>query len=422
MADPLSVLGHFLSIRSERGLPREKIAELQGRRLARVLEAASRTAHYGPLLQSSGAAASAFGSLAALPTTRKEHVRASPESFLPQGGPPSFQRFTTSGSTGIPLVVHFDREAAHERIACGYVSGMEFGRRPFDRLASLYEVPSPLHPLRGPLFFPEMSLSILDGPKTNFARLLRWKPHVISSFPSVVAILARMNLAQPRPLRLKAVHTRGEALPPSLRAAIEKSFSCRVHDQYGLNEIGLVAWECALGSMHVNAGSSIVEIMDSRGRPRKSGKGELVVTGLINRAMPLLRYLSGDTAEWGRPCGCGSAMPVLKSLEGRNDDFIMLPSGRPCSPTIIDPMSNSPDLLEYQLVQESDGTLVFRFIPRDGARTESIEGAVRSLVARGCEGEPVKLEFESVGVIRRGRTGKLKTVVSKMRGVRSDGD
>lgn len=67
-------------------------------------------------------------------------------------------------------------------------------------------------------------------------------------------------------------------------------------------ETGVVASSCSVGTMHAHARSHVVEIVD----------GELVVTPLGARAMPLLRWAAGIEAAWlGKPCSCGSELPGI---------------------------------------------------------------------------------------------------------------
>ena len=58
--------------------------------------------------------------------------------------------------------------------------------------------------------------------------------------------------------------------------------------------------------------------------------GEIVATGLLNDAMPLIRYRVGDYAAWAvnEKCPCGNSNPVIKNLEGRLDDYLLTSDGR----------------------------------------------------------------------------------------------
>ena len=103
-----------------------------------------------------------------------------------------------------------------------------------------------------------------------------------------------------------------------MREHIERSFGCPIHQNYGLNEIGLVATRCDAGRYHVHSEHCIVEIVGPDGRSVAPGEtGRLIVTGLNNWAMPLLRYDADDlgTAVEG-PCPCGRTLPSFGDVVG----------------------------------------------------------------------------------------------------------
>jgi hypothetical protein len=67
-------------------------------------------------------------------------------------------------------------------------------------------------------------------------------------------------------------------------------------------QTGVVASSCSVGTMHAHTRSHVVEMVD----------GELVVTPLGARAMPLLRWATRIEAAWlGEPCSCGSELPGI---------------------------------------------------------------------------------------------------------------
>jgi len=65
------------------------------------------------------------------------------------------------------------------------------------------------------------------------------------------------------------------------------------------------------------------------GSPTDRGElGEVVITSLINFAMPLIRYRIGDMAAWGEEeCACGRAWPLLKEVAGRTRDLFVKRDG-----------------------------------------------------------------------------------------------
>jgi phenylacetate-coenzyme A ligase PaaK-like adenylate-forming protein len=77
--------------------------------------------------------------------------------------------------------------------------------------------------------------------------------------------------------------------------------------------------------MHLRDDEFYVEIIDPKTlQPLPDGEmGEIVLTSLKERAMPLIRYRTGDIGTLlTTPCTCGGALPRLGRVEGRlSGDF-----------------------------------------------------------------------------------------------------
>jgi phenylacetate-CoA ligase len=115
----------------------------------------------------------------------------------------------------------------------------------------------------------------------------------------------------------------------ALRAAIERAFAARAHDIYGLSEIigPGVAGECeARSGLHVCDDHFLPEIVDpATGAVQPPGvEGELVLTTLTKRAVPMIRYRTGDiTRLTTEPCACGRTSARIARLKGRADDMLI---------------------------------------------------------------------------------------------------
>ncbi len=413
--DILALLRHLASAKREQWMDADSLERLQSQRLSAILESSRAIPAYAASVgKALSGSAAPMEALRSLPVVGKRAVQASPESFLhPRSARGGLTRLTTSGSTGIPLQVFLDSGAMAARVAQIYAVTTEFGRSPFDVMATLYERPSIIHPLRKHTIFRELPLSIFSDERDSLARMSAAGASIVSSFPSVIASLAHANAPG---LGLKAAYCTGETLTPRCRKEISESFGCEVFDQYGLNEAGLVAWECPEEHrLHINSGSCIVEVLDDAGKPARRGAGEIVVTSLISRAMPFIRYSTGDRGRLGGRCRCGRGLPVLEQVEGRKDDLIVLPSGRERSAAFIDALSELPELKCYQLVQESESRLLLRYVPAGGDIGPKTRQAANAIISRGCLGEPLSVEFERVERIGRSRSGKIATVLSRVR-------
>ncbi len=116
----------------------------------------------------------------------------------------------------------------------------------------------------------------------------------------------------------------------SIRRHIESSTRIKAYDIYGLSEITGpgVASECACQfGLHVFEDHFYPEIINpSTGDPLPEGEeGELVLTTLSKRAMPMLRYRTRDiTALLPGECPCGRTLRRMRRIARRSDDMFII--------------------------------------------------------------------------------------------------
>jgi phenylacetate-CoA ligase len=404
-----NLLRHFLAIRKEQWLSPEELLKIQEKKLSKMLACASKTKFYSGMEKSPDP----FSTIRSLPITRKPEIQKDPSAFLTCGRENLFE-MRTSGSTGEPLRVYEGKGCLDYGIALRYMNLLEIGRRPQDLLAEISHKKHCRTFLQSVGVFRQRMLSIYDDEETNYGKLCRMKPDILGFYPSVLSSIARINLERGR-LRLKSVFCGAEPLSETARKTISESFSCPVFNLYGTTEFGPVAWECPEEhSLHVNAGSVYLEILDGNGRPKKDGEGALAMTTLRNDAMPLLRYDIGDRASWGEECPCGRGLPVLKTLEGRADDLITLPSGRVRSALSVNLMDDLVCLKAFQIAQETESRFLFRYVPLGRDISPAQKNEIRQRLVKGCLGEEISVEFERAEKIQRGPGGKLSTVISRV--------
>lgn len=131
--------------------------------------------------------------------------------------------------------------------------------------------------------------------------------------PSFLATLADAAEQQRLPLRYRLGFSTAEALTPKLRASLRERLGVELFDHCGEAVMGPLAGEChAHDGMHLHAREMYVEFLDpeSGAAVGPGGSGEVVVTQLGERAMPLLRYAPGDVFRtYAEPCPCGDPSP-----------------------------------------------------------------------------------------------------------------
>jgi phenylacetate-CoA ligase len=353
-----------------------------------------------------------------LPPTTKAELQALPEGYARARGFTAHNtvREDTSGSSGRTLRIDHSAAAYDRYFAFAFRHLWQIGYRPWHRVAyTAYDplVPLPWEPL-GLGTRSQVDLRQRD-PRQYVEALLRIRPDVITAYPSILRLVIHSATASELELiRPRAIHLHSELLTEAVRAEISQAFGCDCFDDYSTFEFHHVAYECRRHAYHIAADNVVVEFVRD-GRPVENGQqGELLLTGLTNRAMPLLRYAIGDVGAAGAQfCGCGRGFPTMQLLQGRVDDFIVLPSGRCFSPRMVNPaFENLPGILEHVLVQEAPDWIVAHLNVRDdhlAITPDLVEQALRELF-----GERIRLDVRLTTELERGRTGKLRCIVSRV--------
>jgi phenylacetate-CoA ligase len=133
-----------------------------------------------------------------------------------------------------------------------------------------------------------------------------------------------------RALGLRYAMFGAEPWSEAIRGALERAFGCPAYDIYGLSEVvgPGVAGECeARAGLHLADDHFLPEIVDpASGEVLGPGReGELVITTLTKRAIPVIRYRTGDiTTLTDAPCACGRTTARIARLKGRSDDMLIV--------------------------------------------------------------------------------------------------
>jgi phenylacetate-CoA ligase len=291
----------------------------------------------------------------------------------------SWYSSASSGSSGEPFRVYYHARAwarlkylvkLRGRYACGV--------RLTDRIALLETSERRDHPASRGRW---TRISVLQPPEQVAAALHRFAPDVVYGLPSALLEAGRVLEAQRARLGIRSIFTSGELLHGMTRSKLEYLYGAAIFDVYGTSETKEIAWECGAGRMHLNQDVVHVEVVDDLGHPVPAGvEGDLVATSLVNTAMPLLRYRSGDRGVLlNERCSCGCALPLLGVVTGRSADTLVLQDGYRVSPYALTcAIERVPGLLRYQVSQLDRSRLRVRAIPDPGADRAAITAQVRT--------------------------------------------
>jgi phenylacetate-CoA ligase len=351
--------------------PPDQRRALQLERLQLTLQwASARVPFYAERLK--GHAVRSLDELAGLPFTRKSDLREHYPLGLFAVPPGELARIhASSGTRGKPTVVGYtqdDLEMWREVMARVMVAA---GARPRDLLHIAFGYGL----FTGGLGFHQgaerIGMTVIPASSGQTARhglLLRdLGPAGICGTPSFVLHIAETLIEQgvePVTLGLRYGMFGAEPWSEGVRRVLEAALGCPAYDIYGLSEIvgPGVSGECqAREGLHLADDHFLPEIVDpaSGERLEPGRQGELVLTTLTKRGMPLIRYRTGDiTALTPEPCRCGRTSARMARILGRADDMLVIKGVNVYPSEVEAALLDVEDLVpHYQLVVDRRQTL-----------------------------------------------------------------
>lgn len=319
----------------------DRLRAIQNKLLSKVLDQCfEQVPHYRRLFKELGLERSdiaSLGDLSKVPILSKDYLIEHHDEFRAD----DFERWKpkairTSGTTGSPLTVHWDRASNIIELTCMWRHFSWLGYRlgePFLDIRSVV-----LDSEDGYKYNPkcrglELSSDVITPANVgDYAQLLRrYKVKLWRGHPAAIDTLCRaLSEAGIENVKPKYIFTASEAILDHQRRFIESWAGVPVCDNYGLKEHNVLITQCPKGGYHIAMEYGIVEIIKDDGTPAQPGEeGRIVATGLHNMAFPLLRYDTMDYARLSdRKCPCGRTLPLVESLTGRVDDRLLTAEGR----------------------------------------------------------------------------------------------
>lgn len=397
---------------------------LQSEQLQHVISAASRIPYYQELFRRIGIdwrSIKGPNDLESIPLLEKQTVRSNQEKLV---DPHLGQTFValTSGTTGTPLRVYQDtefgaiEEAFLERqyIWVGYQSTARHIKLRGDLVVrGAGEASTPWRFVRS---LNELRMSSFHLSEKNIKayveQILAFRPRALIAYPSSAALLATLIKEHGLQCRIPLVFLSSEILSTSQRHVIEEVLDARVLDHYGLAEGVVAIQQCEFGSYHIISDYGITELFPIRGK-QNEGLYEVVATGLWNRAMPFLRYRTGDVVRVSKDqaCRCGRAFPTITEIIGRRDDELLSKLGSWVGGLGSIVFTGLGGIIEAQLLQHEDMSVTVHVVPSREFDRETKRRIVQRLRDRLGN---VSVEIKRVPIIPRDSSGKFRAVVSEL--------
>jgi phenylacetate-CoA ligase len=283
--------------------------------------------------------------IAELPLTEKDELRQSRSAEQPIGTHCTAARedivriYSTSGTTGTPSYIPLTASDLDVWIRISSRSYAASGLSRGERIVSTYNA--------GPFVagaalgaFDRLGLCHIPVGTGNTERLIAavelLKPTVAVMTPSYALHLAEWARQRGKDLAgssVKRVMVAGEpgGGEPAMRAQLEAAWGASVTEAMGIGDISVSLWgECeAKAGMHFSGRGFVhFELIDPASGatvPIADGAtGELVLTHLVNRSTPLLRFRTRDHVRLSvGECPCGRTAPRVRCI-GRTDDMLIV--------------------------------------------------------------------------------------------------
>ncbi len=331
----------------------------------------------------------------------------------------------TGGSTGEALHIFCDREGVERRNGAALRGDEWSGWRLGEPLAAVWGNPPHATTPRGRLRRTLKDRIIyLDTMKIDDAAIDRFlaewrtmKPGLLYGHAHSIFILA------------EALRERGDVIPPRAivatsmmlidaeRRVIEEVCGVPVTNRYGCEEVSLISCECEEHrGMHLNAEHAIVEFLRDDGSPCAPGEdGRIVITELVNRGMPMIRYEVGDRGSPSdRICPCGRGLPLMEGLTGRTADFLLAHDGsRVAGISLIEnTLTRFAGIRQLQFVQERELAVDVNLVAGDTYGPETAAELTASL--RAALGEAFTVDIRLVDRIPQERSGKYRFSICRL--------
>lgn len=264
----------------------------------------------------------------------KDIIKTTPPIHMLTGSPRNSYVFTSGGTTGEPKIIYLTSDELKENIFF-HGKGYAMAGINEDDAVATFGVPGFLtSEFTVYLGLERTGCKIVPiGISSDLERLFNYikmfNVTTLLVMPSDVIPLAQYIEKSNKTLSINQIVYGGEKMYSSTKNYLEsilgvKSFKS-VFQSMDVGTIGFQCDYCEPGMYHIHDQLQYTEVLNEKGQPIQDGNiGELVITNLKRKLMPVIRYQTNDLAmKIDTLCPCGRTNPKIK-LVGRKGEIIKL--------------------------------------------------------------------------------------------------
>lgn len=347
-----------------------------------------------------------------------------------------FYRNHSGGSSGQPADFLQDSSFNEENKATKIFFDKWAGREEGDFLLKIWGLQSDVlkgnQGLAGFIGENILNVKILDSFQMTHSKMLEYvdvinkkKPKVIEGY--VHSIFEFAKFVKNKNIKIHfpdGIIAAAGTLHEDMKKTIEDVFGCKVFNQYGSRDAGLLAFSCdKQEGLHLNIFGSYCEVLDKDFKDCLPGQsGKVYITQLNNFVMPLVRYDIGDfvtlPVEGAEQCTCKRGLPLIKSIDGREVSVFKKKDGTIVPGEFfihfVGVVFNKGYISKFQVIQEEYDRVVLRIVLEDvegfNKHKQELEDSIKKVMGSDCA-----IFFEEVREIESLPSGKYLYTISKIK-------
>jgi phenylacetate-CoA ligase len=302
--------------------------------------------------------------LSTLPTTSKEDLQQRNNDFLCVSNDKIIEYASTSGTLGSPVTVALTESDLNRLTINEYNSFLCADASATD----IYQLMLTLDRqfMAGIAYYAglrKLGAGIIrlgpGVPSLQWETIERLKPTGIVAVPSFILKLikyAQENGIDTNSASVKKAICIGENIRNAdfsyniLGKRITDAWNIQLYSTYASTEMQTAFTECSAGQGgHLQPELLIVELLDEQNQPVPPNMpGEVTITTLGIKGMPLLRYKTGDICMYfDEPCGCGRTSLRLSPVIGRKKQMIKFKGTTLYPPALFDLLNEIEDVVDF---------------------------------------------------------------------------